>query len=76
MYAPPTNPNQEYEITMATSTQAFSGGGHDDQHEDEQVGGQAQINTHGTDDLLDEIDSLLENNAEEFVRGYVQKGGE
>ncbi len=28
------------------------------------------------DDLLDEIDSVLEENAEEFVRGYVQKGGE
>lgn len=27
------------------------------------------------DDLLDEIDSVLEENAEEFVRGYVQKGG-
>ena len=29
-----------------------------------------------TDDLLDEIDSLLEENAEEFVRNYIQKGGE
>jgi ubiquitin-like protein Pup len=28
------------------------------------------------DDILDEIDSVLEENAEEFVRGYVQKGGE
>ena len=28
------------------------------------------------DDLLDEIDSVLEENAEDFVRGYVQKGGE
>lgn len=28
------------------------------------------------DDLLDEIDEVLETNAEEFVRGYVQKGGE
>ncbi len=28
------------------------------------------------DDLLDEIDSVLETNAEEFVRSYVQKGGE
>jgi prokaryotic ubiquitin-like protein Pup len=28
------------------------------------------------DDLLDEIDAVLEENAEEFVRGYVQKGGE
>ncbi len=29
-----------------------------------------------TDALLDEIDSVLEENAEEFVRAYVQKGGE
>ncbi len=28
------------------------------------------------DDLLDEIDAVLEANAEEFVRSYVQKGGE
>jgi ubiquitin-like protein Pup len=28
------------------------------------------------DDLLDEIDGVLEENAEEFVKGYVQKGGE
>lgn len=29
-----------------------------------------------TDDLLDEIDGLLEENAEEFVAAYIQKGGE
>ena len=28
------------------------------------------------DDLLDEIDTVLEENAEEFVKNYVQKGGE
>ena len=27
------------------------------------------------DDLLDEIDGVLESNAEEFVKSYVQKGG-
>lgn len=32
--------------------------------------------TEEVDDLLDEIDSVLEENAEEFVRGYVQKGGQ
>lgn len=30
----------------------------------------------GVDDLLDEIDGVLEQNAEEFVRGFVQKGGQ
>jgi ubiquitin-like protein Pup len=29
-----------------------------------------------TDELLDEIDALLEENAEEFVAAYRQKGGE
>ena len=28
------------------------------------------------DSLLDEIDDVLEENAEDFVRGFVQKGGE
>ncbi|MBX8688007.1 ubiquitin-like protein Pup, partial [Mycobacterium sp. 20091114027_K0903767] len=27
-------------------------------------------------DLLDEIDDVLEENAEDFVRAYVQKGGQ
>lgn len=29
-----------------------------------------------TDELLDEIDAVLEQDAEEFVRSYVQKGGQ
>jgi len=28
------------------------------------------------DDLLDEIDNVLEENAEEFVKNYVQRGGQ
>lgn len=32
--------------------------------------------TDDVDSLLDEIDDVLEENAEEFIRGYVQKGGE
>lgn len=31
---------------------------------------------HDVDDILDEIDGVLESNAEEFVRGFVQKGGQ
>lgn len=30
----------------------------------------------GIDELLDNIDDVLENNAEEFVKNYVQKGGQ
>ena len=28
------------------------------------------------DELLDEIDDVLEENAEEFIKNYVQKGGQ
>ena len=38
------------------------------------VAGQGGV--HKIDELLDEIDSVLEENAEEFVKNYVQKGGE
>lgn len=37
---------------------------------------EATASTEGTEDLLDEIDGVLETNAEEFVRGFVQKGGQ
>ncbi len=36
----------------------------------------AQVNTTEVDDLLDEIDDVLEENSEQFVRGFVQKGGQ
>lgn len=32
--------------------------------------------TEEVDKLISEIDEVLEENAEEFVRSYVQKGGE
>jgi ubiquitin-like protein Pup len=34
------------------------------------------VDTSDVDELLDEIDEVLEENAEEFVRNYVQKGGQ
>ena len=57
-------------------TQKRSGGGKDDE------AGQVTSTSKGEklkdemDDILDEIDSVLEENAEEFVKSYVQKGGE
>lgn len=36
----------------------------------------AQVSTTEVDDLLDEIDDVLEQNSESFVRGFVQKGGQ
>lgn len=44
--------------------------------------GQSQASAKGEelkaelDDLLDEIDEVLETNAEDFVKSYVQKGGQ
>lgn len=36
----------------------------------------AQTRDSDVDALLDEIDDVLESNAESFVRGFVQKGGQ
>lgn len=41
-----------------------------------QAQAQAQTSTGSADDLLAEIDGVLESNAEEFVKGFVQKGGQ
>jgi prokaryotic ubiquitin-like protein Pup len=49
---------------------------------DPEAGGQTAAQAKGEklkgemDDLLDEIDEVLEENAEEFIKSYVQKGGE
>lgn len=40
------------------------------------TGGQTFASVQSSDDLLDEIDSVLESNAETFVRSFVQKGGQ
>lgn len=37
---------------------------------------QASQRAQELDSLLDEIDTVLESNAEEFVKGFVQKGGQ
>ena len=41
-----------------------------------ETAGEGEELTERIDDLLEEIDSVLEENAEEFVKNYVQKGGE
>ena len=41
-----------------------------------EAGEATEADLNEVDDLLDEIDSVLEENAEEFVKNYVQKGGE
>ena len=37
---------------------------------------QDHITVDEIDDFLDEIDSVLEENAQDFVRAYVQRGGQ
>jgi prokaryotic ubiquitin-like protein Pup len=41
-----------------------------------QAGAQTKDSDADVDALLDEIDEVLESNSEEFVRGFVQKGGQ
>ncbi len=33
-------------------------------------------NTKDIDSIIEEIDAVLEKNAEEFVKGFIQKGGQ
>jgi prokaryotic ubiquitin-like protein Pup len=43
---------------------------------DTEVSERAKEMSEDIDSILDEIDEVLEENSEEFVRAYVQKGGE
>jgi prokaryotic ubiquitin-like protein Pup len=56
-------------------TQRKTGGG-DDEAGQVQSTSKAEELKEEMDDILDEIDSVLEENAEEFIKSYVQKGGE
>ncbi|MGO1284058.1 MAG: ubiquitin-like protein Pup [Brachybacterium sp.] len=58
------------------SLNAPGGGGEDEQSPEIVTGGQTFASAQAADDLLDEIDSVLETNAETFVRSFVQKGGQ
>ncbi|WP_250505858.1 ubiquitin-like protein Pup [Bowdeniella massiliensis] len=44
--------------------------------EEEELTVTPSAQTESVDDLLDEIDTVLEANAESFVQGFVQKGGQ
>jgi prokaryotic ubiquitin-like protein Pup len=54
------------------------GGGDDDEATGGSPAGQERREKLGedVDAILDEIDDVLEENAEDFVRAYVQKGGQ
>jgi prokaryotic ubiquitin-like protein Pup len=59
-------------------TKRTGGGGEDEDYTSGDGAGQERREklAADTDDLLDEIDDVLEENAEDFVRAYVQKGGQ
>ena len=59
-------------------TKRGGGGGEDDDVTGSSAAGQERREKldEETADLLDEIDDVLEENAEDFVRAYVQKGGQ
>ena len=63
---------------MAQEQTKRGGGGEDEDLTGDAAGGQERREklAADTDDLLDEIDDVLEENAEDFVRAYVQKGGQ
>ena len=64
---------------MAQEHVQRQGGGDGDEESTEEGGaGQERREKLGedVDTILDEIDDVLEENAEDFVRAYVQKGGE
>ena len=67
-----TMPEQEYSKEQIPNEES-------DSSVNEEVASQNQANSElasELDGLLDEIDSVLETNAEEFVKSYVQKGGQ
>ena len=63
---------------MAQEQTTQHGGGDDDEATGADSAGQERREKLAaeTDDILDEIDDVLESNAEDFVRSYVQKGGQ
>lgn len=60
--------------------QSLHGPGNGDEPTPEEAstagGGQTFASVSASEDILDEIDAVLESNAETFVRSFVQKGGQ
>ncbi len=65
---------------MAGQDHVRKGTGHTDDEVDQAPSAQESTDAQSRDDdvdaLLDEIDDVLETNAEEFVAAFVQKGGQ
>lgn len=53
------------------------GADHEEEQQDSEVKDQRNPTlSEDVDDILEDIDGVLEENAEEFVKNYIQKGGE
>lgn len=64
-------------MAQTQSTKQGGGGGDDDEVGADAAGQERREKLAAdTTDILDEIDDVLETNAEDFVRAYVQKGGQ
>ncbi|MCI7672043.1 ubiquitin-like protein Pup [Schaalia hyovaginalis] len=57
-------------------TQLFAPSADPDDPDGVEAAGRVTARAESLDDILDEIDSVLETNAEAFVQGFVQKGGQ
>jgi ubiquitin-like protein Pup len=78
---PSADPAPLYAMASTEQKQKSKGGGGGDDEGSSGEGGQKLAEKgeelkEEMDELLDEIDSVLEENAEEFVKNYVQRGGE
>jgi prokaryotic ubiquitin-like protein Pup len=76
---PQIQASRSQEIAVSDGGQTRKGGASREEAE-EQVETEAKTDDRelldDVDELLDEIDDVLEENAEEFVKNYVQKGGQ
>jgi ubiquitin-like protein Pup len=69
---------READMSQEQTKRQGGGGGDDEDGSDAAAAGQERREKLGedVDTILDEIDDVLEENAEDFVRAYVQKGGQ
>jgi ubiquitin-like protein Pup len=70
-----------YQAADTSQKTKSKGGGGGDEADAKDEGGQKLAKKgeelkEDMDNLVDEIDAVLEENAEEFVKNYVQRGGE
>lgn len=63
-------------MTQEKISKGYDGDDQDDNFNDHAGQERREALKSETDDLLDEIDEVLEENAEEFVNAYIQKGGQ